>query len=190
MTPRPKQNPDAGRFTEISKFLSYVLRHAPASIGIELDRQGWAGVGELLDGAAKAGKPFSLADLQHVVETNDKKRFAFSADGMKIRASQGHSVGIDLGLQSISPPLSLYHGTSTHFLDSILREGLKPGNRQKVHLSIDLETATAVGARHGKPVVLRVASGKMNEHGLAFWRADNGVWLTDAVPPLYLSVAE
>ena len=188
MTQKAKHSPDAIRFTEISKFLSYVLRHAPQSIGIRIDEQGWTEVGELLERAAKAGKAFSRGELRSVVETNDKKRFAFSADGQRIRASQGHSVEVDLGVENVTPPALLFHGTATRFLDSILREGLKPGSRQKVHLSIDLETATAVGKRHGKPVVLRIASGEMHEQGLAFWCADNGVWLTDTVPPRYLAV--
>ena len=188
MTQGPKRNPDAGRPTEISKFLSYVLRHAPESIALELDAQGWASVDDLLRQAGKAGKIFSREELQDVVDTNDKKRFAFSTDGARIRASQGHSVSVDLGLVTTAPPLLLYHGTATRFLDSILREGLKPGSRQKVHLSADVETAIAVGKRHGKPVVLRVASGEMHRQGVPFWRADNGVWLTDAVPSSHLEV--
>lgn len=173
---------------EISRFLSYVLRHAPDSIGLNLDGQGWASVDDLLRQAAKSGRTFSRQDLQVVVDTSDKKRFTLSDDGSRIRAAQGHSVGVDLGLASIAPPAVLYHGTAVRSLESILTEGLKPGRRQKVHLSLDQATARAVGERHGKPVVLQVAAGEMHGHGSAFWRAENGVWLTDAVPPRYLSV--
>ena len=174
---------------EISKFLSYVLRHAPGSIGIELDSQGWVGVDDLLRQAAKSGKQLTREQLREIVDTNEKKRFTLSEDGVRIRAAQGHSVAVDLGLERRQPPAMLYHGTATRFLDSILGEGLKPGSRQKVHLSRDEATAVAVGQRHGKPVVLHVDAGRMHSDGFEFWQAENGVWLTDAVPPQYISVA-
>jgi putative RNA 2'-phosphotransferase len=52
-----------------------------------------------------------------------------------------------------------------------------------VHLSPDAETARVVGARRGRPVILRVDAGGMAADGAEFFRATNGVWLTDAVPP-------
>jgi putative RNA 2'-phosphotransferase len=170
-----------------SKFLSYVLRHAPDSIGLALDAGGWADVAELLAKAAGAGKPMDRAALEEIVGTSDKKRFTLSADGSRIRAAQGHSVQVALGLEPVVPPETLFHGTTTRFLDSIRREGLKPGSRQQVHLSGDEATACAVGARHGKPAILRIAAGEMHRAGNLFYRADNGVWLTDSVPPHYLS---
>jgi putative RNA 2'-phosphotransferase len=169
-----------------SKFLSYVLRHAPESIGLTLDENGWAAVDELLDKAGAAGKRLDHATLKEIVATNDKKRFTLSEDGNRIRAAQGHSVEVALGLEPVIPPETLYHGTATRFLDAIRAEGLKPGSRQQVHLSADEVTATAVGSRHGRPAVLRVAAGAMHMAGHAFFQADNGVWLTDHVPPQFL----
>ena len=173
--------------TSKSKFLSYVLRHAPESIGLTLDENGWTAVNDLLTKAAAAGKRTDRSTLAEIVATNDKKRFTLSPDGLRIRAAQGHSVEVVLGLEPLRPPELLYHGTATRFLEAIRAEGLKPGSRRQVHLSADTSTAQAVGQRHGKPVVLRVASGAMHEGGHAFFRADNGVWLTDHVPPEYLS---
>lgn len=173
--------------TQTSKFLSYVLRHAPDSIGITLDSQGWVAVDELLAKANAAGRALDIKSLKQVVATSDKKRFTFNEDMTRIRAAQGHSVKVDLGKQPSAPPVVLYHGTATRHLPAILQEGLKPMSRQKVHLSPDIETATKVGQRHGKPVVLRVDSRAMHEAGYAFWQADNGVWLTDAVSPEFLS---
>lgn len=170
-----------------SKFLSYVLRHAPESIGLALDANGWASVDELLVKAAAAGRSLNHATLEEIVATSDKKRFTLSEDGSRIRAAQGHSVEVALGLEPTAPPETLYHGTATRFLDAIRAEGLKPGSRQQVHLSADAATAAAVGSRHGKPAVLRVAAGAMHAQGYAFFRADNGVWLTDQVPPHFLS---
>jgi putative RNA 2'-phosphotransferase len=170
-----------------SKFLSYVLRHAPDSIGLTLGENGWVAVDELLVKAAAAGKPLDRDTLEEIVATSDKKRFSLSEDGSLIRAAQGHSVAVELGLTPVVPPETLYHGTATRFLKSIRAEGLKPGSRQQVHLSGDEATATAVGQRHGKPVVLRIASGAMHRSGHAFYRADNGVWLTDRVPPEFLA---
>jgi putative RNA 2'-phosphotransferase len=169
-----------------SKFLSLVLRHQPEVIGLTLDESGWTSVDELLAKAAAAGTPIDRATLDEIVATNEKKRFTLSDDGTRIRAAQGHSVEVALGIEPVVPPDMLYHGTATRFLDSIRTQGLIPGSRQQVHLSGDEATAVAVGQRHGKPVVLRVAAGRMHAAGYAFYRADNGVWLTDTVPPGFL----
>lgn len=173
--------------TNQSKFLSYVLRHAPDAIGLSLDAQGWTSIEELLAKSAAAGKGITRELLDEIVATNDKKRFTLSDDGLRIRAAQGHSVEVALGVEAISPPETLFHGTATRFLASIREQGLKPGSRKQVHLSPDETTAIAVGQRHGKPVVLRVAAGEMHAQGYAFFRADNGVWLTDHVPPQFLT---
>lgn len=174
--------------TEISKFLSYVLRHAPESIGLSLNANGWADVDELLARAGQAGRHIDAATLRAVVAESDKQRFTLSEDGRRIRAVQGHSVAVNLGLEPVAPPAHLYHGTATRNLNAILADGLKPGRRQQVHLSPDPDTARKVGARHGKPVVLVVDAARMHGDGLSFYRADNGVWLTDCVPELYLSL--
>jgi putative RNA 2'-phosphotransferase len=177
---------DEKRTVRTSKFLSRVLRHDPAAIGIVLDEGGWVGVDELIAASARAGRRFSRAELDHVVANNNKKRFAYSDDGLRIRASQGHSVEVDLGLASAEPPPVLYHGTATATLPLVLREGLKPMSRQDVHLSADVETAVRVGSRHGRPVVLVVDAAALAAEGHIFRLSANGVWLTDRVPPAHL----
>lgn len=174
----------------ISKFLSLVLRHDPSKAGISLDENGWVLVDDLLSGMNDIGKQLSRADLEHVVATNDKKRFAFSADGLKIRASQGHSVDIDLAIQPMTPPDLLYHGTAKRNLDSIMHTGLTPQSRRHVHLSAETETARKVGMRHGSPIILLVHASAMSKDGIAFYRSENGVWLTANVEPAYLSVMD
>jgi len=171
-----------------SKLLSYVLRHRPDSIGLALDAQGWTGVDELLARLAAAGHKVDRALLERVVADNDKQRFAFSGDRSRIRASQGHSVAVDLALAPAEPPEVLYHGTASRFLKSILATGLRAAGRHHVHLSADIHTAKRVGARHGFPAVLRVDACRMRAEGIVFYCSDNGVWLTDAVPPRYLDV--
>ena len=173
-----------------SKFLSYVLRHAPESIGLTLDAQGWADIDDLLAKASAAGTQLDEATLRAIVAESDKRRFTLSEDGSRIRAAQGHSVTVDLGKPAIEPPAQLFHGTATRFLDAILREGLRPGSRQQVHLSADRETAYAVGQRHGKSAILIVDAVRMFADGHSFYQADNGVWLTDAVQVTYLTCAE
>lgn len=170
-----------------SRFLSLVLRHRPEHVGLALDSAGWVGVDELLAAAQRSGLPLDRATLERVVAENDKRRFALSADGARIRASQGHSVRVDLGLVAHEPPDVLFHGTATRFLESIRREGLLAGSRTHVHLSADEATARAVGRRHGAPVVLRVAAGDMHRDGLALVRSENGVWLAREVPVRYLA---
>jgi putative RNA 2'-phosphotransferase len=171
---------------QTSKFLSYVLRHRPDSIGITLDENGWVEVDALLDAARRNGKAISRRQLEEIVATNDKQRFAFSDDGRQIRASQGHSVSVDLDLESIQPPELLYHGTVERFLDSIRTKGLVRGSRHHVHLSPDEATARKVGCRRGKPVILIVEAGCMYAAGHKFYLSANNVWLTDHVPPEYL----
>lgn len=170
-----------------SKFLSLVLRHDPGRIGLALDAAGWAEVEALLEAARGAGVRLDRATLERVVAENDKQRFAFSEDRTRIRASQGHSVKVELGLEPREPPEVLFHGTATRFLLSIRKEGLRPGSRTHVHLSADRETAVKVGSRHGVPVVLVVQAGRMHREGHAFLRSENGVWLCEAVPAKYLA---
>ena len=172
---------------KISKRLSFVLRHKPESVGLQLDPQGWVPVMELLDALGAHGMRFSRAKLERIVKENDKKRFTFSADGKRIRAAQGHSVEIDLDLREATPPTHLYHGTSEKFLASISEQGLLPGGRHHVHLSQTRATAFNVGSRRGKPVVLEVQAKQMKTDGYTFYLSDNGVWLTDTVPAAYLT---
>lgn len=169
-----------------SKFLSKVLRHAPGSVGLRLDDAGWVDVDDLLAAAAGAGVALDRATLERVVAENDKQRFALSPDGRRIRASQGHSVPVELGLEPRTPPDLLFHGTADRNLPSIRAQGLVPGRRTHVHLSADAETAARVGQRHGRPVVLRVNAGEMHRAGHPFYLSENGVWLTAAVPPEHI----
>jgi len=175
------------RATSISKYLSLVLRHDPAAAGVTLDAEGWVGVDELLAGAARHGFSFTRAELEEVVQTNEKQRFAFSVDSQRIRASQGHSVSVELGLTPETPPEVLYHGTVDRFLSSIMDQGLDKRSRQYVHLSPDVETATRVGSRRGQPVILKIAAANMHSDGFCFFCSANGVWLTERVPPQYIS---
>jgi putative RNA 2'-phosphotransferase len=174
------------RHTAISKFLSYVLRHRPDEIGITLDSAGWVDVDRLLAASAEHGTKISRGELDYVVTHNDKKRFAISEDGLRIRASQGHSTSVELGYEPRRPPDVLYHGTATRYLPGIREEGLVKGKRHHVHLSGDEATARVVGQRHGSVVVLRVRAGEMARAGFAFYVSANGVWLTESVPPRYI----
>ncbi len=173
---------------DTSKFLSFVLRHEPQAIGITLDSEGWADISALIDGANKSGKSMDRDLLQQVVETSDKKRFSISEDGLRIRAAQGHSTNsVAISYPEKVPPKFLYHGTATRFLESIQQGGLKPQERQHVHLSEDEHTAIAVGQRYGKPVVLKIEALQMYRQGSKFLQAENGVWLTESVPTSFIN---
>jgi putative RNA 2'-phosphotransferase len=176
------------KHTETSKFLSYVLRHEPQSIGLTLDREGWAHILVLIACAQKLGRELDDALIRAVVESSDKRRFTISDDGLRIRAAQGHSTGsVSITYVEKVPPEVLHHGTATRFIESIMREGLKPGERQYVHLSEDVQTASAVGQRYGKPVVLKVEALRMHQQGFQFFQAVNGVWQVSHVPAEHLS---
>ncbi len=170
-----------------SKFLSLVLRHEPGKIGLVLDSNGWASVEQLLHQAAEHGRSMSQEELRHIVASSDKQRFALSEDGLRIRANQGHSLAsVELDLAPAEPPDTLFHGTASRFIDSIRASGLAPGSRNHVHLSLDLGTASNVGSRHGKLVVLTVRARAMAAQGHLFFLSQNGVWLTAAVPAEFI----
>ena len=172
---------------EISKFLSYVLRHQPEAIGLALDAEGWADIDALVACADQSGQALTRPLLQEVAETSDKKRFTISEDGLRIRAAQGHSTqSVAITHVEKQPPEFLYHGTATRFLDSIREQGLLPGSRHYVHLSEDEQTATAVGQRYGKPVVLKIKTRLMFEQSFKFFQADNGVWMTGKVQAKFI----
>lgn len=177
---------DEQQIKSISKFLSLVLRHKPGVIGINPDENGWADVNDLLAKSAQHGYPFSKKLLEKVVALNDKKRFVFNDDHSKIRASQGHSISIDLNLQPQTAPEFLFHGTIGEFLPSIKKDGLQKMSRQYVHLSLDEATAKAVAGRRGKPVVLIVKAREMQDAGNIFYLSENGVWLTSQVPVKFI----
>lgn len=166
--------------------MSLVLRHQPEAIGLQLDEHGWASVDELIQKINESGTKADLETIRLAVDTNDKKRFSFNEDQSMIRANQGHSIEVELNLKTAIPPDILYHGTATRFLESILKEGLTKQQRQHVHLSWQLETAKAVGARHGKPAILNIDAKAMQQDGFVFYLSDNNVWLVDAVPVQYI----
>lgn len=176
------------RKTHISKFLSFVLRHKPEEIELFLDENGWANIEDLLGKSAKAGNNFTFEELEELVTTNDKKRFAFDEMKTKIRASQGHSIEVEISYEEKIPPKILYHGTAERNVEAILESGLQKRQRHHVHLSAETETARNVGIRYGKPVIFEIDTEKMSAENYKFYISANGVWLVDKVPPRFLEI--
>jgi putative RNA 2'-phosphotransferase len=181
---------DKQALKKISRQLSYVLRHRPESVGLSLGEGGWIRVDDLLAALASNGTAVSQPVLEQVVAENDKQRFEFSKGGLRIRARQGHSAEVDLGYEPATPPDVLFHGTATRNLDSILEQGLMKARRHHVHMSTNKETMIAVAKRHGKPVLLSIDAKGMLAGGYEFFVTGNDVWLTDHVPPAYVSIVE
>ncbi len=178
------------KLEHLSKFLSFVLRHDPASIDLSLDEAGWANIEQLLKSAGAHGTEISREDLFEIVETSDKQRFSLSADNCSIRANQGHSIKVSLGYEACLPPQFLLHGTAKRFCAAIMNEGLKKMDRHHVHLTESVQTAKAVGTRYGELRLLRVRSRDMYDRGYKFFLSDNNVWLTDHVPAEFLEYFE
>jgi putative RNA 2'-phosphotransferase len=170
----------------ISKFLSYILRHEPAEAGITLDKNGWTDVSMLLKQLGDRFPTLNKSLLEYIVATNSKQRFAFNEDKTMIRASQGHSLDVELNYLAQEPPMVLFHGTAQGNVNAIMQEGLKKQSRHHVHLSENVLTALQVGSRHGRPVVLKIHAGKMHEAGYTFYVSANHVWLTDFVPAAFI----
>lgn len=184
----------------LSRVLSKVLRHEPEYVDAKLDNSGWIDIDILVrclnSSSRKAAADKRLRTLGTVTaelvvraaQESSKQRFGISADGHRIRAVQGHSIEVDLQYPLAEPPSQLFHGTASISWNSIDAEGLRPMERQHVHLSSDVPTARSVGMRHGRPIVLAVAAGDMHRAGEKFWLAENGVWLTEAVPREYITL--
>lgn len=181
---------DEKRKTKISKFLSLILRHKPEEIGLTLEENGWVNVAKLRKACADHGRSFTFAELEEVVETNDKKRFSFDRTKTKIRANQGHSLEIEIEFERKTPPEILYHGTAEKNVGAIFANGLQKMNRHHVHLSADTETARKVGARHGKPIIFEIETAPMLAEDFEFFVSANGVWLVAEIPSKFLKIYE
>lgn len=171
-------------YTNLSKYISLILRHKPEEAGITLDSHGWADVKQLIAGINRKYR-IDMSILEEIVKSDSKQRYSFNSDKTKIRANQGHSINVDVELKEVEPPSTLYHGTCTKFYDSISKQGIKPQSRLYVHLSSDEKTALNVGRRHGNPVVIVINSRLMYKNGIKFFKSENGVYLTKYVPPEY-----
>jgi len=172
-----------------SKFLAHLLRHRPETLDLDMNRAGWVRVDSLLRQLEARDASWTREHLEQIVRQSPKNRFAFDASGERIRARYGHSVEVDLGYEPAIPPDVLFHGTPEAAVDAIRIEGLRPMDRQQVHLSDDDASAREVARRRGRPVVLRVDARQMQADGVRFYRTDSGVWLVDRVPPEYLQKA-
>ncbi len=174
------------QLVRISKYLAKHLRHEPEALGLTLEPGGWVPVEALLSACNRRGFSLTRKELDEVVSRNSKQRFSFDSTGARIRANQGHSTEVDLQLEPVEPPAVLYHGTHHRAADAVVHTGLQRMSRHHVHLSSDIPTAETVGARRGRPVIFRIDAAGMRAAGHLFYRSENGVWLTDAVPPEFL----
>jgi putative RNA 2'-phosphotransferase len=170
----------------LSKFMSLVLRHDPGVIGHSIDTGGWMSIEDLVFGANRQGVYLTRESVIAIAQEDEKGRYGLSDDGLRIKATYGHSIEVDLGLDALKPPEHLFHGTATRFLNSIKQAGITRKRRRYVHLSADRLTAVKVGGRHGRPVILTVKTGRMFDAGFVFYRSESGIWLTGRVPPEYV----
>ncbi len=184
--------------SKLGSSLCGVLRHSPERIGVEMNKQGWVLVEELIKkfNDYNVGKKYylTLPVLMEIVRTDGKQRYGLKYEGknLMIRCRQGHSIPwIEMDFQKAVPPAVLYHGTINTVCETIMSEGLKPMSRQKVHLSVDLPTALKVAGRRrnqGVPIVFWVKAEQMVQDGVEFYLSENGVWMTDYVAPKYLAI--
>ena len=175
------------RLTELSKEISYALRHAPWEYELEMDEEGWVPIEQLLDALHRKNdwKSITQEDIQQMIDISEKKRH--ENVGSRIRAFYGHSIPMKISKIQSKPPEILYHGTARRFMESIMKNGLSPQSRQYVHLSQDVETAQNVGKRHGdKPYILRIDSLRAWNDGISFYYGNEKVWLADTVPSIYI----
>ena len=174
--------------TQLSKAVSHALRHEPWLYELELDDEGWVSVDMLLEALREQRekwKYLTVGDIARMVESSDKRRFELK-DG-RIRALYGHSLPKKLLKRPATAPDELYHGTSPKAVQTIMRNGLKPMQRQYVHLSIDKTTAFQVGSRKANaPVILKIQASKASDSGVRFYEGNDMVWLADNIPPDFI----
>lgn len=180
------------KIVELSKSVSYALRHAPWEYELEIDEEGWVSIEELLSALRyekNEWKNLTIIDLANIVVQSDKQRHEIKND--KIRALYGHSTPVKLLKELAEPPNVLYHGTSPEITELIYKDGLKPMNRHYVHLSVDIEMAIQVGNRKSKkPVILAVRSKDAYQNGVKFYKGNEHVWLADFIDPKYIEVGK
>ena len=176
-------------YNELSKEISYALRHAPWEYELEMDEEGWVLVDQLIESLRleKRWENISVDDLLEMIERSDKKRHEIKKG--RIRALYGHSIPMKIIKEEKEPPEFLYHGTARRFLESIEKMGLLPKGRQYVHLSQDIETALSVGMRHdNRPCILVVEARKAYSESIKFYYGNEKVWLADYVPSEYVKL--
>lgn len=174
-------------YAQLSKEISYALRHTPWEYELELDREGWVSVNQLIESLRESEQWEELQEkhIIHMIETSEKKRHEIE-DG-KIRAFYGHSIPMKISKKEQEPPELLYHGTTQSALISILQSGLLPNKRQYVHLSKDIETAREVGKRRdSNPVILYIEAKKAFRDEISFYHGNEKVWLADNIPSQYI----
>lgn len=174
-------------FSELSKEVSYALRHAPWEYELEMDETGGVPLEQLLSSLRQISKWGNITkeDLIEMIEKSEKKRYEIYNG--KVKAFYGHSIPMKIVKEEKMPPEFLYHGTARRFLDSIAANGLLPKSRQYVHLSQDIETAETVGKRHDdKPCLLIIDSSKAWKDGVKFYYGNEKVWLADMIPFKYI----
>lgn len=176
-------------YTKLSKEVSYALRHAPWEYELELDKNGWVPVDQLLQAFCQSTEwqNIELDDLKVMIEKSEKKRHEIEENS--IRALYGHSVPMKIVKEEAIPPKFLYHGTAHNFLSEIEKNGLRSMSRQYVHLSEDIETANLVGKRKDKnPIILVINTENVRAKGIRFYFGNEKVWLADRIPPEFIEV--
>ena len=177
-------------YIKLSKEISYTLRHHPEEYELELDNLGFVEINQLLDSlnfSNEYERKITKEDFEYIITHSDKQRHEIKDN--KIRALYGHSVSNKIEKVKCIPPDVLYHGTANRFLDSILDKGLLPMNRQYVHLSIDINTATLVGKRRdNNPIILKIDAKSAYNDGIAFYKGNDKVYLCDQLPAQYIEI--
>lgn len=169
----------------ISRFLSYVLRHRPREYPLVFDPRGFADWRAVVDLVQRRYYEVTEEEIRAVVCDSRKQRFELFND--RVRATYGHSFSVDPGAPA-QPPDLLYFGTARDLAQSMLRSGLKPRDRQFIHLSVSAEEAESVARRHDPaPVTIVVDARTAHEDGIRFFEA-GPLFLVESVPAKYLKL--
>jgi putative RNA 2'-phosphotransferase len=189
--PRVEHAPlsEEARANRLSRFLALVLRHRAHEFDLKVDDEGFVSIEALLDVIRSQNGMDGVVreNLEAIAREGDRRRYEISGDF--IRATYGHSFRRPIRYQEVAPPDRLFVSVPTAQIPHVRVTGLRPEDRQYLHLSGTEEEAREIGDRRNvEHVVVTVLAGEAAVAGIPFHRPTEGLYLTTQLPPRFLEI--
>ena len=179
------------RDEQLSRSLSWVLRHQAKALGLSISSDGYIAVADVL-ACHKRFRGFKEEDVRRVVENCPKQRYKLSLNSQQvlcIRANQGHSIKSvqdkellkELSSDELMNQKCVVHGTNRRAWKDIQKCGaLSRMTRKHMHFATGLpnEKGVVSGMRKGSEVHIYLDVNKCAEDSIIFYQSDNNVLLT------------
>lgn len=177
----------------VGRMMAGILRHFPERFNLTMDGRGWVDLEEftnaIKDSRDNYRRWLRREHIVALVETDEKGRYQI--DGGMVRATYAHSVNVNLDDLPEANVDKLYFPVSEEEMDLVLESGLRPSDRNMIHLSATPDKAYSAGRVHiADPLLLEIDVRKASDAGNFIFRAGKSVYVTDAVEPDVLSKFE